>query len=86
MFFLFQKGFIKPKLFVELFEELPECAEVVYTGNLNKKFIMDVQKGKYPVFEGVIAKGNDFMVKIKTDEYFRMLRHQFPKDWEQYGE
>jgi hypothetical protein len=84
--FLFKKGFIQPKQFVEMFEELPECAEVVYTGQLNRKFVMDVQKGKYPVFEGVIAKGNDFMVKIKTDEYFRRLRHKFNDEWTKYGE
>lgn len=84
--FLFQKGFVKPKQFVEVFGDMPQAAEVVYDGALNNKFIMDVKKGKYPVFEGVIAKGNDFMVKIKTDEYFRQLRHKLPSSWEQHGE
>lgn len=80
--FLFQKGFVKPKQFVEIYGDLPQAAEIVYEGNLSKKFIMAVKKGKYKVFEGVIAKGNDFMVKIKTDEYFRRLRHKYPERWE----
>lgn len=84
--FLFKRGFIKPKLFVELFGDMPQSAEIVYEGNLNSKFIMDVRRGKYPVFEGVIAKGNDFSVKIKTNQYFERLRHKFSDKWEQYGE
>lgn len=84
--YLFKRGFIKPKEFVQVFGDLPQAAEVVYEGPLNKKFIMDVKKGNYPVFEGVVCKGNDFTVKIKTDEYFRRLRHKFPERWEEYGE
>lgn len=84
--YLFQKGIVKPKQFVDVYGDMPQAAEVVYEGSLNKKFVIDVKKGNYPVFEGVIAKGSDFMVKIKTDEYFRRLRHKFPQQWEQYGE
>lgn len=85
--FLFQKGFVKPKQFVEVYGGMPQAAEIVYEGPLNKRFIMDVKKGgEYDVFEGVIAKGNDFMVKIKTDEYFRRLRHKYPERWEDFGE
>ena len=84
--YLFQKGMLPVKDFVRFYGDLPYAAEIVYEGPLNKKFIMDVQKGKYPVFEGVVAKGSDFMVKIKTDEYFVKLRHHHPRDWENYGE
>lgn len=84
--FLFKKGFVLPKQFVEVYGDMPQAAEIVYEGNLNKKFITDVQKSEYPVFEGVIAKGNDFMVKIKTDAYFERLRHKFADKWEEYGE
>lgn len=52
---------------------MPQAAEVIYEGSLNKQFIYDVRGGKYPVFEGVIAKGDDFMVKIKTKEYYDQL-------------
>ncbi len=84
--FLFQKGFVSPKQFVEVYGDMPQAAEIVYEGLLNKSFIMDIKKGKYKVFEGVIAKGNGFMVKIKTDEYFRQLRHKYPERWEDFGE
>lgn len=84
--FVFKRGFIKPKLFVELFGDMPQSADIIYEGNLNIKFIMDVRRGKYPVFEGVIAKGNDFSVKIKTNQYFEKLRHKFNDKWEQFGE
>jgi len=84
--FLFKKGFVPPKQFVEVYGDLSYAAEVVYTGNLNKKFVMDVRKGEYPGFEGVIAKGSDFMVKIKTSQYFERLRHKFSDKWENYAE
>lgn len=84
--FLFKRGFIKPKSFVDMFDDLPWSAKVIYEGNLNRKFIMDVKRGKYDVFEGVIAKGNDFNVKIKTNQYFERLRHKFADKWEQYAE
>lgn len=84
--YLFQKGLIGVKQFQEFFGDHPNSAEVIYEGPLNTRFITDVKKGKYPVFEGVIAKGNGFSVKIKTDEYFRQLRHKLPTTWEQFGE
>lgn len=84
--YLFQKGMLPVKQFIQLYGDLPYAAEVVYEGPLNKQFVMDVRKGEYPVFEGVIAKGSDFVVKIKTDEYFRQLRHKLPEGWEQFGE
>ena len=84
--FLFQKGYVPPKQFVEVYGDMEQAAEIIYEGTLNSSFIMDVKKGKYPVFEGVIAKGSDFKVKIKTDEYFRCLRHKYPERWQEFGE
>jgi hypothetical protein len=84
--FLFKKGFIAPKQFVKMFGDRDYAAEVVYEGNLNKQFIMDVRESKYPGFEGVIAKGDDFMVKIKTDAYFTKLRNEFDESWINFGE
>lgn len=81
--FLFKKGFVEPKQFVKVFGDLPQSAEVVYEGNLNKQFIMDVREGKFNVFEGVIAKGADFMVKIKTQKYYdRLFAKGLPPDGE----
>lgn len=84
--FLFKKGFVEPKQFVKTYGDLPYAAEVVYEGNLNRQFVMDVKSGLYPGFEGVIAKGQDFSVKIKTDRFFDKLRQQFSDNWEEYGE
>jgi len=84
--FLFKKGFIPPKTFVKMFEGKDYFPEIIYEGNLNKQFIMDVRDSKYPVDEGVICKGDDFMVKIKTHAYFEKLRNQFDESWMNYGE
>jgi hypothetical protein len=84
--FLFKKGFVSPKQFVKTFGDMSCAAQVVYEGPLNRSFITDVKTGKYPVFEGVIAKGDDWSVKIKTDEFFAKLRNKFPVGWENYGE
>jgi hypothetical protein len=84
--FLFKKGLVQPRQFVKTYGDLPQSAEVIYEGNLNRQFIMDVREGKYPVVEGVIAKGDDFMVKIKTKAYFDRLFNRFGDDWEKYGE
>lgn len=84
--FLFQKGFIPPRAFVQTFVGLPWAAEVVYDGVLNQQFIADVRQGKYPVVEGVVAKGDDFMVKIKTDAYFAKLNEVYGTAYRQYWE
>lgn len=83
--FLFKRGFVPPKQFVKAYGDIKQAAEIVYEGSLNRQFILDIKQGKYPVFEGVIAKGDDFMVKIKTDEYFLKLKNKF-ENWEQFGE
>jgi hypothetical protein len=84
--FLFKKGLVPPKQFVKVYGDMPQAAEVIYEGNLSRQFVMDVREGKYPVIEGVIAKGDDFMVKIKTKAYFDRLFNQFGDDWEKYSE
>lgn len=84
--FLFQKGMLPVKEFMKFYGDAEYAAEVVHEGNLTKEFVHNVKKGNYPVFEGVIAKGSGFMVKIKTDEYFRRLRNKYPERWEDFGE
>ena len=84
--FLFKKGFVPPKQFVEIYGSMPQSAEIVYQGNLNKQFVMDIRNGKYDVFEGVIAKGSDYMVKIKTAKYFELLRHKYQNRWTEFAE
>jgi len=84
--FLFKKAFVSPKQFIEVYGSMPQAAEVVYSGNLNRQFILDVREGKYNVSEGVIAKGDGYMVKIKTAKYFEMLRHQYKDRWTEFAE
>lgn len=84
--YLFKRGMMKPREFVKAFGSMPQAAEVVYEGNLNKQFIEDVQKGKYPVVEGVVAKGDDFRVKIKTSAYFKKLNEVYGTEYRNYWE
>jgi hypothetical protein len=50
------RGFVPPKDFIAHFGHLP-LAKVIYEGPFTRSFIEDVQAGKYPVAEGVVAKG-----------------------------
>ena len=84
--YLFKRGLMKPRQFVKSFGDMPGAAEVIYDGTLNKQFIEDVRAGKYPVWEGVVCKGDDFMCKIKTDAYLRKLREVYPQRWNQFWE
>lgn len=84
--FLFKKGFIKPKAFVKMFGDRAYAPKIVYEGNLNRQFVLDVRDGLYPVDEGVICKGDDFMVKIKTKAYFAKLYDKYDEAWMSYAE
>lgn len=84
--YLFKRGLMKPRQFVKTFGDLPYSAEVVYDGNLNKQFIEDVRDSKYQVWEGVVAKGDDFMVKIKTKAYFAKLSEVYGRNLGPYWE
>lgn len=82
---LTRKGIVLPRDFVRNFGHL-KIAEVIYEGNFNQQFVQDVKDGKYPVKEGVVAKGilpnkNNpqhglWMVKIKTKWWMDELRRR----------
>jgi hypothetical protein len=86
---VYKKGMIDPVRFVELFGEFDFTAAVVYKGTLTREFVTDVQKGAYPLNEGVIAKGGTghglWMVKIKTDSYLARLKQNLP-NWQDFWE
>lgn len=84
--FLFKRGFMAPRTFLKTFGDMPQAAGVIYEGNLNKQFIDDVRKGVYPVWEGVVAKGDGFQVKIKTDAYFKKLNEVYGTEYRNYWE
>ncbi len=78
-------GFVLPRNFQQHFGHL-DIAEVIYDGPLTKQFMNDVHDGKYPVKEGVVAKGvtttqrrkgkteqDTWMVKIKTKTWLDEL-------------
>jgi hypothetical protein len=84
--YLFKKGMVSPRWFLDTFEDAPYSAQVIYQGNLNMEFIRDVRSGKYPVWEGVVAKGEDFRVKIKTEAYMLKLKEVYGLNWERFAE
>jgi hypothetical protein len=57
-----------------------------FSATISKQFIDEVRKGCYPVVEGVIAKGDGFMVKIKTDAYFKRLNDVYGTQYRLYWE
>lgn len=82
------QGFVLPGNFQHHFGHL-DIAEVVYDGPLTKDFMKDVYLGKYPVGEGVVAKGvvakqrrkgktefDTWMVKIKTKTWLDELNRR----------
>lgn len=83
-----KKGLLGPREFVKVFGDL-DIAEVIYEGNFNSQFIEDIKQGKYPVKEGVIAKGGSghtlWMRKVKTLAYLHELKTRFA-DWQKYWE
>jgi hypothetical protein len=84
--FVFKKGFIPVKKFMNIFCDFKWCPEIIYEGELTSEFIEDVRAGKYPVEEGVVCKGEDFMVKIKTRAYLEKLKGIYADSWENYAE
>lgn len=79
------RGFVFPKDFVAHFGHVP-IAKVMYEGPFSRSFVEDVQAGKYPVSEGVVAKGvhsrrqrkgkaeqEVWMAKVKTRTWLKEL-------------
>lgn len=87
---LYKRGIMEPRLFLDTFGDLPFVAKMVYQGSLNSKFIDDVHDGKYPVWEGVVAKWNDRpspgMAKIKTFAYLQKLKEVFRDGYAKFWE
>lgn len=83
---VYKKGILPAKQFVKLFGNKEWSAQVVYEGNMNQPFIDGVRHGVYPVYEGVVCKGDEWSAKIKTFEYLNRLKHRFGEEWEKYGE
>ena len=74
--FVFKKGFIPPKKFVELWNNEPYAAKVKYEGNMTKPYVQDVIENG--TGEGVVCKGNGWSAKIKTKHWMNELRSRNP--------
>jgi len=85
-----KKGMVLPRDFVNDFGYL-KSAQVIYEGNFTDQFVQDVREGKYPVAEGVVAKGiidgkraNDvhglWMSKVKTNWWMNELKRRAQTD------
>lgn len=84
-----KRGMVPPREFVKIFSKVVETPAVVYEGKFNKQFIEDVYQGKYPVKEGVVAKGilpgrkpqhGIWMAKAKTKWWLDELRRRAETD------
>lgn len=81
---VYKKGFYPAKKFVEMFNQFPFMADVVYQGNMNYPFINDVRMGKYALNEGVVCKGFDWSCKIKTQAFLDRLKNKYGDEWEKF--
>jgi hypothetical protein len=81
---IYKQGFLPARKFVKLFGHLDYTAKIVYEGNMNQPFIQDVRNGMYPVYEGVVCKGDGWSAKVKTIEYLNRLKGKYGDNWEQY--
>jgi hypothetical protein len=79
-----KKGLVSPRDFIKFFANMPS-AEVLYNGELTEEFIQEVIEGTVPVQEGVVVKGGQghqlWMAKIKTADWIRRVKEQFPTEW-----
>lgn len=83
---VYKQGFMEARRFLNLFGDQPWAAKLIYEGNMNHEFIESVRHGNYPVYEGVVCKGDGWNAKIKTFEYINRLKNRFGDEWEKYGE
>ena len=85
--YLFKKGLMKPRQFLKVFGDMPQTAEVFWEGTLGKDFINKVRNQSEGILnEGVVCKGDDFMVKIKTKHFLDKLKEVYANGWENYWE
>ena len=70
---IFKSGWIHPINLIDDFGHLG-IPNLIYTGELNSDLINNIHDNKFNLTEGVIAKGDNFMVKIKTKEWLSKVK------------
>jgi hypothetical protein len=82
----YKKGLIPPRQFINDFRGIG-IPKIIYEGNLNSNFVVDVKTNQFNLKEGVVCKGvipnkkephNLYYCKIKTNEWFERLRARRP--------
>jgi hypothetical protein len=77
---LYKKGFMPPNDFIKNFQEYG-IPEVVYYGNYNQQFVLDVKENKFNLKEGVVVKqerkNQIWMCKIKTNQWLDKVKNRF---------
>lgn len=76
---IIKKGLLEPKLFLKQFDKFDFCAELLYEGKFNKKYIEQIRQNEDgSLEEGVVVKGGRghglWLSKIKTLAYLDKLR------------
>lgn len=85
---VFKKGFLPPKEFLKLFEDI-DCAKVLYEGKADAEFISSVRDGLLDGMgpEGVVCKGPldrktglPLMFKVKRQDWYDRLKMHCGQD------
>lgn len=87
---IYKRGFVLPRDFINHFGHL-KIPPVIHEGNFTPQFVKDVREGKYPVAEGVVAKGiilgkkknpqhGLWMSKVKTLWWLNELKQRAQRD------
>lgn len=68
-----------------------KVAEIFYRGKYSGQLVEDIRKGKYPLNEGAVLKGEVknyglYMAKVKTNAYMERLKENFKDSWKDYWE
>ena len=77
---IYKKGFVLPQRLIDDFGHLG-LPNLIYEGELTEEFIEDVKSNKFNLKEGVIAKGEDIAVKIKTRDWLNKVKTQLGEDF-----
>jgi hypothetical protein len=74
---IFKKGFIPPRQFIKIFDEL-HLPKIIHDGNFNHEFIEQVRNNEFGLTEGVVVKSTEKIripvTKVKTIDWLTRLK------------
>jgi len=85
---LYKKGFMLPKEFMKIFDDVVPTAELLYYGKANSDFVKSVNEGVLEdmTFEGVVCKSQELVrnqqvrFKVKNQAWLDKLKHKCGDD------